>query len=51
MIGMQDLTMVHRHQEKLRRDAARDRLASRINRQEPRQATTRRVLGLRISFA
>ncbi|HEU0244513.1 MAG TPA: hypothetical protein VFQ75_11440 [Candidatus Limnocylindrales bacterium] len=47
----QDLRMVLRHQEALRRDAAATRLAMRINKQENRKADARRVLGLRLSAA
>ena len=51
MHGTQDLMMVHRMQDELRREAASNRLAARITRQEPRKVTRRRVFGLRISFA
>lgn len=51
MFGNMDLDQVLRHQEHLRRDAALARLATRDNRQEPRTPKTRRVLGLRLSFA
>jgi hypothetical protein len=51
MFGTQDLEAVLRIQEQLRRDAAEQRLAARINRQESRKAPARRVVGLRISLA
>ena len=47
----QDLKMVLRQQEALRREAAANRLAMRINKQEHRKADARRVFGLRVSFA
>ncbi len=51
MYGTQDLRMVLRMQDELRRDAANARLAARVNRQEPRKAEARRVFGLRLSLA
>lgn len=47
----QDLKMVLRQQEALRREAAANRLAARIHKQENRTADARRVFGLRLSFA
>ena len=47
----QDLRMVLRQQDALRRDAAATRLAVRINKQENRKADARRVFGLRLSHA
>ena len=47
----QDLKMVLREQEALRREAAADRLAARIHRQEQHKADARRVFGLRLSHA
>jgi hypothetical protein len=47
----QDLRMVLRQQEALRRDAAATRLAVRINKRENRKADARRVFGLRLSHA
>ena len=51
MYGNQDLRMVLRKQDELRRDAANARVAARINKQEPRKAEARRVFGLRLSLA
>jgi hypothetical protein len=51
MYGTQDLRMVLRMQDELRRDAANARLAARANKQEPRKAESRRVFGLRLSLA
>jgi hypothetical protein len=51
MYGTQDLRMVLRMQDELRRDAANARLAARINKQEPRKAEARRVFGLRLTHA
>ena len=51
MFGRNDLQQVIRYQDELRRDAAQSRLASqqKHNRKAPKR--TRRVLGLRLSFA
>ena len=51
MFGRSDLQQVIRYQDELRRDAAQSRLASQSkpNRKAPKR--TRRVLGLRLSFA
>jgi hypothetical protein len=46
-----DLQMVNRMQDELRRDAAQNRLAARINKQEQPKARARRVFGLRLSPA
>jgi hypothetical protein len=51
MISNQDLAQVLRHQEQLRREAARERLAARSHRQENEKARTRRVFGLRLNPA
>ncbi len=51
MFGTQDLSMVRRMQDELRREAASNRLAARINRKEPRKEARRRVFGLGFSFA
>ena len=51
MYGTQDLRMVLRKQDELRRDAANARLVARINKQGPRKAEARRVFGLRLSHA
>ena len=51
MFGTQDLRMVHQMQDELRREAAQHRLATRATKQEKRKGRSRRVLGLRLSFA
>lgn len=51
MFGSMDLRQVLRQQEELRRDAARQRLANRINHQAKSTDRTRRVFGLRFSIA
>jgi hypothetical protein len=51
MFGTLDLDQVLRHQEQLRRDAARNRLAANPSRPEPRTTKARRVFGLRLSLA
>ena len=51
MFGSMDLEAVLRHQEALRDDAARRRMAARINHNAKRKDQARRVLGLRLSLA
>jgi hypothetical protein len=51
MDGTQNLQMVLRMQDAMRRDAASQRLAMRTRTQEPRKPEGRRVFGLRLSLA
>ena len=51
MYGTHDFRFVLGKQEDLRREAASNRLAARIHKQEPRKSDARRVLGLRLSLA
>jgi len=51
MFGNTDLDQVHRYQEQLRRDTARNRLVANPSRSEPRTTKARRIFGLRLSLA
>ena len=51
MFGTSDLHRVNRYQDELRRDAASHRLVAKAKGSKQRPERTRRVLGLRFSFA
>jgi hypothetical protein len=51
MYGTQNLALVLRMQDELRRDAAKHRLATRTAPKETTKAPARRVFGLRLSLA